>query len=103
MADETRIAHEQLLSAVAHEFRSPLAVITGYAELLRRRDDPGFRETAVARIEQAAERLSLAIDDLLSLLESDSTDFARRLVELPHDLGREQRRSPTSGGEYQSS
>ena len=102
MTEHAGLVREQLLSEVAHEFRSPLVVISGYAELLRRRDDPAFREEAVARIERAAERLSWAIDDLLSLMESDSTDLAWRLVEL-RGPGREKRRSSTSGGEHQSS
>ena len=103
VTEHSEVVREQLLSEVAHEFRSPLVVISGYAELLRRRDDPAFREEAVARIEQAAQRLSRAIDDLLSLMESDSTDLARRLVELRRGLGREQSGSPTSGGEHRSS
>jgi len=103
VTEHAGLVREQLLSEVAHEFRSPLVVISGYAELLRRRDDPAFREEAVARIERAAERLSWAIDDLLSLMESDSTDLAWRLVELRRGPGREKRRSSTSGGEHQSS
>jgi signal transduction histidine kinase len=53
---------EEVLSEIAHIFRTPLAVITGYAELLTARDDPKLRADALPRIEEAAQRLSHAID-----------------------------------------
>jgi signal transduction histidine kinase len=53
------------LSARAHELRTPLSVIVGYAELLRTRDDPDTRREATQYIEEAARRLLATIDDLL--------------------------------------
>jgi CheY-like chemotaxis protein len=78
------ISHEELLSEVAHAFRTPLGVITGYVELLQLRDDPQLREEALHRIEGAAQRLAQAVDRLVSVLESDSGDLARRFVEMHH-------------------
>jgi signal transduction histidine kinase len=74
------ISHEELLSELAHEFRTPLGVITGYVELLQLRDDPALRADALPRIEDAAHRLSQAIDRLVATLESDSGEFARRFL-----------------------
>lgn len=74
---------EELLSEVAHAFRTPLGVITGYVELLQLRDDSQLRAEALPRIEGAAQRLAQAVDRLVSVLESDSGDLARRFVE-PH-------------------
>jgi CheY-like chemotaxis protein len=75
---------EELLSEVAHEFRTPLGVITGYVELLQLRDDPALRSQALPRIEAAAERLGQAIDRLLSALEHDNGAFAERLLAARH-------------------
>ncbi len=57
---------DRLLSTISHELRTPLSVIVGYAELLRTRDDEQTRREAPARIQEAAERLSAAIEDLLA-------------------------------------
>lgn len=57
-ADEAR-------SELAHELKTPLAVIAGYAELLRQRDDERTRLEAADRILEAVERLSGAIEQLL--------------------------------------
>lgn len=73
-------AHEELVSEVAHAFRTPLGVITGYVELLQLRDDPALRADALPRIEGAAQRLARAIDRLVSVLESDP-EVAKRFVE----------------------
>jgi CheY-like chemotaxis protein len=75
---------EELLSEVAHEFRTPLGVITGYVELLQLRDDPALRSQALPRIEAAAQRLGQAIDRLLSALEHDNGAFAERLLVARH-------------------
>jgi signal transduction histidine kinase len=56
---------ERFFSSLAHELRTPLAVIVGYAELVGRRDDEAVRREASERILEAAERLSYALDDLL--------------------------------------
>ena len=71
----------ELLSEVAHAFRTPLGVIMGYVELLQLRDDPALRADALPRIEEAALRLARTIDRLVSVLESDSGDLARRFLE----------------------
>ena len=59
------------LSALAHALRTPLAVITGYAELLQARDDERTRREAADRIAEAAERLSTEIDRVLNMLEQE--------------------------------
>jgi two-component system response regulator (stage 0 sporulation protein F) len=74
-------AHEELVSEVAHVFRTPLGVITGYVELLQLRDDPALRADALPRIEGAARRLGEAIDRLLSALDYEDRAFAERLLD----------------------
>lgn len=78
-ASESR--REELLSEVAHAFRTPLGVITGYVELLQLRDDPDFRAEALARIDAAGRRLAQEIDRLLSILDSDSVELIERFLD----------------------
>ena len=73
-------AHESDLSGLAHELKTPLAVIAGFAELLQARDDDETRRQAATHIAEASERLSKAIDRLLAAAGSDG-DLARQLLE----------------------
>jgi signal transduction histidine kinase len=76
-------AHERnpQLSTLAHEFKTPLAVIVGFAELLSARDDERTRLEASRRITEASERLRDALDDLLAGVEADKGDLSARLVD----------------------
>ncbi len=68
------------LSAVAHELKTPLAVIAGFAELLATRDDERTRREAAKHIIEASSRLSKAVDDLLeTLVEND--ELARSFLD----------------------
>lgn len=59
---------EALWSALAHDLKTPLSVIVGYAELLRARDDEATRREAAERILEAAEQLRREIDALAERL-----------------------------------
>jgi signal transduction histidine kinase len=59
------------LDELAHDLKTPLAMIVGYAELLLARDDEKLRKEAPARILEAAERLSTALDGLLAELAAE--------------------------------
>ena len=69
------------LSALAHELKTPLAVIAGFAELLVARDDEQTRREAGRRIMDASDRLSKTVDDLLAGVAADKDDLAGRLLE----------------------
>jgi signal transduction histidine kinase len=73
--------HQAAVSEVAHLFRTPLGVITGYAGLLQLRDDPERRAESLQQIEAAAARLGGVIDLLVSVLESESEGLSELLVE----------------------
>ena len=73
--------HEAALSEIAHVFRTPLGVITGYVELLRTRDDPELRADALDEITEAAARLVGAVDLLISVLEPESEGLSELFVE----------------------
>ena len=73
--------HQAALSEVAHVFRTPLGVITGYVELLRIRDDPELRADALDDMAKAAARLVGAVDVLISVLEAESEGLSELFVE----------------------
>ena len=54
---------------MAHEVKTPLAVLRGYAELLANRQDGDILRDAPEAILEAAKRLAPAVDDLLLALE----------------------------------
>ena len=58
---------ERATARIAHDLRTPLTVILGYAELLRVRDDETTRLEAAAAIEEAAAGLLAMVDDALDL------------------------------------
>jgi CheY-like chemotaxis protein len=92
-AAQTR--REELLSEVAHAFRTPLGVITGYVELLQLRDDPDFRAEALPRMDAAGRRLAEEIERLLSILESDSVELCERFLDARDVSGNGPGPSPT--------
>jgi len=93
---ELRLNHEQLtemnesktqfMSEVAHEIKSPLAVMIGYADLLRFDAvnlGPEQREYATS-IEQAARQLTVLIDDLSDITNIESGHFTT--AKEPHNV-----------------
>jgi signal transduction histidine kinase len=84
------------VSRLAHELKTPLAVITGFAELLAMRDDERTRVEASARITDASRQLSSVLDDLLGGIAADTGDLGQRLVDaLEAERGRrEEQASP---------
>jgi signal transduction histidine kinase len=57
---------DEILSALAHDLRTPISVIVGYAELLERRSEEAKTREIAGIILEAAERLRSAVDNLLS-------------------------------------
>ena len=64
----------QFAADASHELRTPLTTIRGYADLYRQGAlGPGDLPTAMRRIEQEAERMSLLVSELLELARLDRT------------------------------
>lgn len=62
-------AHDaDLWSTAAHDLRTPLTVIAGYAELLQHRDDEATRRKAAEQILAASTLIASGIDNVLTLL-----------------------------------
>ncbi len=82
-ASEERL--RRFLADAAHELRTPLASIRGYAELFRMgaATDPADLGKAMSRIESEAARMGVLVQDLLTLARLDeSPDIAHEPVDL---------------------
>lgn len=77
---------DELVAGVAHQVKTPIAVIRGYAELLAVRDDEATRREAADQIREAAEVLDFMVDDLIVAfaLEAEVMPFEPA----PVDVGR---------------
>lgn len=79
LADETK---SRFLSAVSHEFRTPVNSILALSKILLHRLDgelSGEQEKQVNYIRQAAEQLSIMVDDLLDLRKVESGKLQTRV------------------------
>ena len=89
LVDDLRLLDRQkaeFTSVIAHDFRTPLTSVRGYAELLREGAVDG--ETALDAIERSSDRLLRLVDDLtgsateLSFEDVDLGELARAAAEL---------------------
>ncbi|MDR7510297.1 MAG: ATP-binding protein [Armatimonadota bacterium] len=75
---------ERFLADISHELRTPITVVRGHLELLRRSDRPDQRERAVRLGLDELSRMTRLVDDLLLLARAARPDFlAVRPVHLP--------------------
>lgn len=71
---------EEELSELAHELKTPITAIKGFAELLATRNDDDSRREAAAHIADGITRLEASIDDILALFEGEP-QLVSRLAE----------------------
>jgi two-component system phosphate regulon sensor histidine kinase PhoR len=79
-------AQRELLANVSHEFRTPLAIITGYVETLMdgALDDPHMAQRSLLAMHKNSSRLALLIDDMLTMSHLDAR--GKRLEFQPANL-----------------
>lgn len=74
---------EEFASAVAHDLKSPLTTIQGFAELLTTsRVEPADQDEFIERMASSARRMRELIDDLLELARAGRHDGAIEVVDL---------------------
>ena len=78
---------DSLVSAISHEFRTPLTSIIGYSSRLMRQDiviDDDMKMKSLHIIKQQAQRLSRMVDDLLTIpdIESFHLSIDPQLIDL---------------------
>lgn len=85
---------DSILNVLAHEIRTPLTVVTGYASLLESAADPAEAEAAAA-IGRAASRINRILTNMVDLSTADDQadaadledlDAAAMLDDIVHDL-----------------
>ncbi|MFB6178545.1 MAG: histidine kinase N-terminal 7TM domain-containing protein [Halorientalis sp.] len=64
---------ERVASTISHDLRNPLSVINGYVELLDQDIDDETHATYVTKIDDATDRMSAIIDDLLTIAREGKT------------------------------
>jgi signal transduction histidine kinase/HAMP domain-containing protein len=79
---------DDFLSAVAHELKTPLTVISASAQMMQRRarDAGDGAEPTLARIQSAVSRMTSFIEELLDLIRGQG-DVSIELRRAPTDLG----------------
>jgi len=79
----------QTLSGVVHDLRTPMTVVSGYAELMAREDDPAERGTYAAEILSQIEHVTGMTRELLAFVRGERALLARRVLmpSLWKDLG----------------
>jgi signal transduction histidine kinase len=76
----TRATDSGLVSAVAHELRTPVAAVRNAAEALRQTPDDAARERLLGVIVGASDQLGRLVDDLLDAARLGSGRFEVRLT-----------------------
>jgi signal transduction histidine kinase len=85
-AEASNLSKSRFLANVSHEFRTPLGVITGFADLLLSSSklDPQSRHWTET-IQRNSKQLSLLIDDLLDLAKAETEKIEIRMARV--DVG----------------
>ncbi|MGH2517211.1 MAG: sensor histidine kinase, partial [Ktedonobacterales bacterium] len=87
---ETEHLKDEFIAIAAHELKTPMAAVKGYAEMLRKRTTPGdsaladWQFEALETIDQATTRLVELTDDLLDVARIQAGRIELRIE--PHDV-----------------
>jgi signal transduction histidine kinase len=85
----------QLLSGVIHDFKTPMAIVSGYVQLISQQDDPQVRREYAGSILKQLDQLNQMTRELLAFARGDAKLLLRKVFvhkladELKEQLGRE--------------
>lgn len=90
MVDRIRIAYDKqkrFVSDVSHELRTPIAVISGYAGMLKRwgKDDPKILDESIDAVIAESENMKELVERLLFLTRNDNDKIVYEMM--PADIG----------------
>lgn len=92
--ERTLIVQRDFLADSSHELRSPLTVIRGNLDLIRRAPDEESRDECVREAETEAARMARIVDDLLLLARQDAAlTFNRQPVDVGQLVAEVERRA----------
>ncbi len=77
MQSEKMASLGELAAGIAHEIRNPLAIISGSAETMRKRDDRETKEEMVTYITEEADRINTMIRNFLDYAKPKEPKFVR--------------------------
>lgn len=69
-------SQRELIRSVNHELRTPITIVRGHLELIE--DDPAERRATIELVTDELDRMSILVDDLLTLARSERDDFLER-------------------------
>ena len=69
----------QMLSGVLHDFKNPMAIISGYVQLMAKADDPTMRQTYAQSILKQFDQLNQMTRELLMFARGDRNILLRKL------------------------
>lgn len=69
----------QMLSGVLHDFKNPMAVISGYVQLMARNNDPATRAEFAATILKQFEQLNQMTREVLTFARGDKSILLRKI------------------------
>jgi signal transduction histidine kinase len=75
----------EILAAVSHELKTPIATIKAYATTMRQSHDATahVRDEYLATIEEQADKLNHAVDEMLTAAQADAHHLPMRRVTMP--------------------
>ena len=67
-------AQSRFVADAAHQLKTPVAALRAYVELLERSEDPGERKNIITKLNEAVDRMSRLVSQLLALAQNDMSE-----------------------------